>query len=37
MDYLTKNKITYEFVDFKKRTPITEDINTWSKSYNKIK
>jgi Spx/MgsR family transcriptional regulator len=33
MDHLTKNKVTFEFVDFKKYSPTVEDINRWEKAF----
>jgi Spx/MgsR family transcriptional regulator len=29
-DYLEKNKVNYEFIDFKKTTPTKEQIEKWS-------
>lgn len=33
MDYLEKNKVQFEFVDFKKYTPTNTDIQRWSQSF----
>lgn len=34
--YLDKKKIAYEFIDFKKTPPSTENIEAWAKSFGEL-
>lgn len=34
--FLEKNKINYEFVDFKKNKPTEQDIKRWEKSFGSL-
>lgn len=34
--FLEKNKINYDFIDFKKTAPTTEDIKRWEKHFGEL-
>ncbi len=36
LDHLTKNKTPFEFIDFKKYTPSSEDIQRWAKTFGEL-